>query len=67
MKLRESLGQRASSVPLRIGLVVAMVGLAALVLMVSGVALTSALSRSLTSRTDEQLNDAARSWRSRAR
>ncbi|WP_405138196.1 sensor histidine kinase [Nocardia sp. NBC_01388] len=62
MKLRESLGRRVSSVPLRIGLVVAMVGLAALVLMVSGVALTSALSRSLTSRTDEQLNDAARSW-----
>ncbi|MCU1642778.1 MAG: two-component sensor histidine kinase [Nocardia sp.] len=62
MKLRESLGLRVSSVPLRIGLVVAMVGLAALVLMVSGVALTSALSRSLTSRTDEQLYDAARSW-----
>nr|WP_330180220.1 HAMP domain-containing sensor histidine kinase [Nocardia sp. NBC_01503] len=62
MNLRKTLARRASSVPLRIGLVVAMVALAALVLLASGVALTSALSRSLTSRTDEQLYDAARSW-----
>ncbi|MFB7716181.1 sensor histidine kinase [Nocardia sp. NPDC056100] len=62
MNLRKTLARRASSVPLRIGLVVAMVALAALVLLASGVALTSALSRSLTSRTDEQLFDAARGW-----
>ncbi|WP_067825357.1 sensor histidine kinase [Nocardia inohanensis] len=48
--------------PLRIGLVVAMVALAAVVLLACGVAVTSALSRSLTERTDEQLYDAARTW-----
>ncbi|WP_269821647.1 sensor histidine kinase [Nocardia yamanashiensis] len=48
--------------PLRIALVVAMVALATVVLLASGVALTSALSRSLTERTDEQLYDAARTW-----
>ncbi|WP_405495845.1 sensor histidine kinase [Nocardia sp. NBC_00511] len=62
MSVRESVGRRVSSVPLRIGLVVAMVALAAVVLVASGFAVTSALSRSLTTRTDEQLYDAARTW-----
>lgn len=60
--LREALARRASAIPLRIGLVIAMVSLAAVVLVASGIAVTSSLSRSLTSRTDEQLYDAARSW-----
>ncbi len=60
--MRAALVRRLSAVPLRIGLVVAMVLLAATVLVASGIAVTSALSRSLTERTDEQLRDAANSW-----
>ncbi|WP_433679042.1 sensor histidine kinase [Nocardia sp. CA-119907] len=62
MRLREALARRVSAIPLRVGLVVALVFLAALVLLATGFAVTSALSRSLTARTDEQLYDAARSW-----
>ncbi|WP_433755430.1 sensor histidine kinase [Nocardia sp. CA-135398] len=62
MRLRESLARRVSAIPLRVGLVVALVLLAAMVLVSTGFAVTSALSRSLTARTDEQLYDAARSW-----
>lgn len=62
MRLRESLARRVSAIPLRVGLVVALVFLAAMVLLSTGLAVTSALSRSLTARTDEQLYDAARSW-----
>ncbi|WP_433603431.1 sensor histidine kinase [Nocardia sp. CA-135953] len=62
MRLRESLARRVSAIPLRVGLVVALVFLAAMVLLSTGFAVTSALSRSLTARTDEQLYDAARSW-----
>ncbi len=62
LTVRAALVRRISAVPLRIGLVVAMVLLAATVLVASGIAVTSALSRSLTERTDEQLRDAANSW-----
>ncbi|WP_153411173.1 sensor histidine kinase [Nocardia macrotermitis] len=56
------LGRRVSAVPLRITLVVALVTLAGIVLAASGMAVTSALSKSLTDRTDEQLFDASHSW-----
>jgi two-component system OmpR family sensor kinase len=62
MRLRERLAQRVSAIPLRVGLVVALIALAALVLVASGTAVTSALSRSLTARTDEQLHDSAHTW-----
>ncbi|MCX4097412.1 sensor histidine kinase [Nocardia sp. alder85J] len=62
MSLRSVLGRRASSVPLRIGLVVAMVTLTGLVLLACGVAITSSLSNSLTARTDEQISDAVQTW-----
>ncbi|WP_371830453.1 sensor histidine kinase [Antrihabitans cavernicola] len=48
--------------PLRFTLVAALVVLAALGLMASGVAVTSAIERSLTHRTDQQLHDAAQGW-----
>ncbi|MGF6886085.1 two-component system OmpR family sensor kinase [Nocardia sp. GAS34] len=57
-----ALGRRVSAIPLRVTLVVAMVTLAGLALAVSGFAATSALSKSLTDRTDEQLYDAAHTW-----
>ncbi|WUC07805.1 HAMP domain-containing histidine kinase [Nocardia sp. NBC_00565] len=56
------MARRVSAIPLRVGLVVTLVFLAAMVLLATGFAVTSALSRSLTARTDEQLYDAARSW-----
>lgn len=62
MSLRASLARRMSAIPLRVGLVVALVFLAAMVLLSTGFAVTSAVSRSLTARTDEQLYDAARTW-----
>lgn len=62
MKVRAALGRRMSAIPLRIGLVVALVSLAAVVLLAAGAVVTSVLSRSLTDRIDEQLYDAARSW-----
>ncbi|WP_280272455.1 sensor histidine kinase [Nocardia wallacei] len=62
LRVRSALGRRVSAIPLRIGLVVAMVVLAGVVLVASGFAVTSALSRSLTARTDEQLYDSSRGW-----
>ncbi|MEV6362191.1 sensor histidine kinase [Nocardia asteroides] len=62
MTLRGTLARRASAVPLRIGLVVALLLLTAMALFASGVAVTSAVGNSLIARTDEQLDDAARSW-----
>ncbi|MQY26476.1 Adaptive-response sensory-kinase SasA [Nocardia sp. RB56] len=57
-----SLRRRVSSIPLRIGLVVAMVTLTGLVLLACGFAVTSSLSKSLTARTDDQITDAVQSW-----
>lgn len=62
MNARARLSARVASVPLRIGLVIALLLLTASALIASGAAVTSALSQSLTQRTDEQLYDAARSW-----
>ncbi|MFF0492828.1 sensor histidine kinase [Nocardia sp. NPDC004068] len=59
---RAGIARRVSAIPLRVGLVVAMVTLAGIVLAASGFAVTSALSRSLTARIDDQLYDAARDW-----
>ncbi|NKY27648.1 sensor histidine kinase [Nocardia gamkensis] len=62
MSVRTELARRISAVPLRVGLVIVLLLLTAAALFASGAAVTSALSRSLTQRTDEQLYDAARSW-----
>lgn len=62
MNARARLSRRVASVPLRIGLVIALLVLTASALLASGAAVTSALSQSLTQRTDEQLFDAARGW-----
>ncbi|MEU7139938.1 HAMP domain-containing sensor histidine kinase [Nocardia sp. NPDC046473] len=62
MNARAQLSRRVASVPLRIGLVIALLLLTAVALIASGAAVTSALSQSLTQRTDEQLYDASRSW-----
>ncbi|PXX69105.1 two-component system OmpR family sensor kinase [Nocardia tenerifensis] len=62
MNTRAKLARRVASVPLRIGLVIALLLLTASALLASGVAVTSALSQSLTQRTDEQLYDASRGW-----
>ncbi|MFQ6397518.1 sensor histidine kinase [Nocardia sp. KC 131] len=56
------LRRRLSAVPLRVGLVIALIVLAALALVAAGAAVTSALSKLLTARTDEQLYDSAHSW-----
>ncbi|QIS18585.1 sensor histidine kinase [Nocardia terpenica] len=62
MNVRAAVVRRVSAVPLRVGLVVAMVTLAGAVLLASGIAVTSALSRSLTARIDEQLRDSGSGW-----
>ncbi len=62
LRVRATLGRRISAVPLRVILVAAMVSLTGLVLVASGFAVTSALSKSLTNRTDEQLFDASHGW-----
>ncbi|RDI63800.1 sensor histidine kinase [Nocardia pseudobrasiliensis] len=59
---RAGIGRRVAAIPLRVGLVLAMVVLVGIVLAASGFAVTSALSKSLTARTDEQLADAAHDW-----
>ncbi|MFI5783203.1 sensor histidine kinase [Nocardia sp. NPDC051570] len=59
---RAGIGRRVAAIPLRVGLVLAMVSLAGIVLAASGFAVTSALSKSLTGRIDQQLYDAARDW-----
>nr|WP_253785758.1 HAMP domain-containing sensor histidine kinase [Nocardia amikacinitolerans] len=53
------MGQRLAAIPLRVTLVLALVALAGLGLVASGMAVTSSLERSLLSRTDQQLRDAA--------
>lgn len=60
--VRELLGRWISGIPLRVGLVVAMVTLAGVVMLLCGFAVSSALSRSLTARTDDQLTDALHDW-----
>lgn len=55
-------GRWFRAMPLRITLVGAVLLLAALGLLASGVAVTSALDNSLTSRVDHQLEDAAQGW-----
>ena len=54
--------RRFSGIPLRFTLVAALVVLAFLGLLVSGVAVTSAIEKSLINRTDQQLHDAAAGW-----
>ena len=54
--------RRLRTPPLRITLVAALLLLAAAGLLVSGVAVTSAMERSLLDRTDRQLSDAAHGW-----
>lgn len=60
--VRARVARRLSAIPLRIGLVLVLVVLAASALVISGGAVTSALSRTLTARADEQLTEAARTW-----
>ncbi|WP_245650384.1 sensor histidine kinase [Nocardia harenae] len=61
-KARGALGARLSAIPLRVGLVLALVLLCAAGLGASGMLVTSALERSLLNRTDQQLREAALSW-----
>ncbi|WP_378730251.1 sensor histidine kinase [Nocardia brasiliensis] len=61
-RLGAALERRVAAIPLRVGLVVVLVALAASVLLGAGVVLTSVMSRALTDRIDEQLVDAAHSW-----
>lgn len=61
-RLGAALERRIAAIPLRVGLVVVLVALAASVLLGAGVVLTSVMSRALTDRIDEQLVDAAHSW-----
>ncbi|MFC3964304.1 sensor histidine kinase [Nocardia jiangsuensis] len=61
-RARRALGARLSAIPLRVGLVLALVLLCAAGLVASGMLVTSALERSLLNRTDQQLREAALSW-----
>lgn len=58
----QAVTRRLGAVPLRVTLVLALVLLAALGLLGSGIAVTSALEKSLLNRTDQQLHDAAVAW-----
>ncbi len=58
-RAREALAQWLGAIPLRVTLVVALVALAGLGLLASGMAVTSSLEVSLLNRTDQQLHDAA--------
>nr|WP_280424550.1 HAMP domain-containing sensor histidine kinase [Nocardia carnea] len=53
---------RLAALPLRVTLVLALVALAAVGLLASGVAVTSALRTTLIDRVDQQLDEAAHSW-----
>lgn len=55
-------GKKLSGIPLRFTLVAALVVLALLGLLASGVAVTSAIEKSLLHRTDQQLREAAQGW-----
>ncbi|MGW6334278.1 ATP-binding protein [Nocardia rhamnosiphila] len=61
-RLREAVVRCVSALPLRIVLVLAMMGLTGLVLLATGAVVTSTMARSLTDRVDEQLLDAAHGW-----
>nr|WP_275426235.1 HAMP domain-containing sensor histidine kinase [Nocardia arizonensis] len=56
-----------ATVPLRVTLVLALVALSGLGLLISGTLVTSGLEQSLTSRTDQQLREAALEWSRRMR
>lgn len=58
----QGLAGRFAAIPLRVTLVLALVALAAVGLLVSGVAVTSALHNVLMDRVDQQLAEAANSW-----
>lgn len=61
-RIRRGLSRRSSAIPLRVTLVVALVLLSALGLLASGMVVTSALEKSLTHRTDQQLHDVVMAW-----
>ncbi|MBB5913202.1 two-component system OmpR family sensor kinase [Nocardia transvalensis] len=60
--VRRALSHRLAAVPLRVTLVVALVLLAGLGLLVSGVAVTSAMRNVLMDKVDRQLVEASRTW-----
>ncbi|WP_194817113.1 cell wall metabolism sensor histidine kinase WalK [Nocardia sp. XZ_19_385] len=60
-RVRQRVGRRFGSIPLRITLVLALVALSALGLLASGAAVTSAFEKSLLSQTDQQLREAGMS------
>ncbi|MEV6274218.1 HAMP domain-containing sensor histidine kinase [Nocardia sp. NPDC051832] len=60
-RIRNAIGRRLASIPLRITLVLALVALAALGLLASGMAVTSAFEKQLLSQTDQQLREAGMS------
>ena len=62
--VRQQISRRLSAVPLRVTLVLALVSLAGLGLLVSGVAVTSAMRNVLIDKVDRQLFGAAGSWAS---
>ncbi|WP_228535400.1 cell wall metabolism sensor histidine kinase WalK [Nocardia sp. BSTN01] len=62
--IRRRISRRLAAVPLRVTLVLALVCLAGLGLLVSGVAVTSAMRNVLIDKVDRQLFDAAHSWAS---
>ncbi|WUI69850.1 HAMP domain-containing histidine kinase [Nocardia sp. NBC_00403] len=61
-KVRSRLSRRWSAIPLRVTLVLALVVLAGLGLLASGMVVTSVLEDSLMRRTDQQLRDASTAW-----
>lgn len=62
MSVSARAARRFAAVPLRVGLVLVLLALAAVVLTAVGAVVTSVMSNSLTDRVDEQLIDAARTW-----
>ncbi|WP_051499024.1 cell wall metabolism sensor histidine kinase WalK [Nocardia sp. BMG51109] len=61
-RLRTAAAHRLAAVPLRVTLVLALVSLAGLGLLVSGIAVTSAMRNVLIDKVDRQLVDAAHTW-----
>ncbi|GAA5044610.1 sensor histidine kinase [Nocardia callitridis] len=59
---RATLWGLPSAIPLRVTLMVVLVATAAAGLLISGIAVTSAMEASLTNRTDQQLHDVAVEW-----
>ncbi|WP_084655544.1 sensor histidine kinase [Nocardia altamirensis] len=66
-KVRTSVSGSLSAIPLRVTLMVLLVLTAGLGLLLSGLAVTSELEKSLTARTDQQLKEGAIEWQRRAR